>query len=203
MKNALKLFDFSGTPVYLKYWFLILFIFLSFKTIIVAFISVLIHEMAHAWVAKRLGYNVEKIYIDIFHGAAEIDQKHQENYNDSIKIVAAGPLSNLILCLIFTLLFVYVDFADPILIYVKLMIIINLFLAIFNLLPIYPLDGGRITKALFKKHLGEIGQKYSGILSLIFSILLLSYSLFAFDWILIIFSIIFVLFSYYEINNKD
>lgn len=46
MKNAIKLFDFEGTPVYLKYWFFILLL-LGIDKFISIFIAVLVHELAH------------------------------------------------------------------------------------------------------------------------------------------------------------
>lgn len=203
MKNSFKLFDFQGTPVYLKYWFLILFLFLSVKIVFIAFISVLVHELAHTWVAKKLGYNVRQVYLDVFHGAAEIDLGYQKNYKDTLKIVAAGPLSNAALVLISSSLLISGVIPEAFVSFTTMFIIINLFISVFNLLPIFPLDGGRITKAIFVNHFGKRGQFYSGIVSMTFSVLLLLYSLFSFDLILIFFSIIFIFISYYELNGRN
>ena len=203
MKNSIKLFEFSGTPVYLKYWFFILFLLISFKTIVIAFISILIHELAHAWVAKKLGYRVEKVYIDIFHGAAEIDLGYEKNYKDTLRVVSAGPLSNAVLVLLGSSLLFSGLLTEPLTGFVTLFVIINLFLSLFNMLPIYPLDGGRITKAVLVNHFGQKGQKFNGYISIIFSSLLLIYSVLIFDWILIFFSLIFIMFSYYELNRNS
>ena len=203
MKNSFKLFDFQGTPVYLKYWFLILFLFLSVKMVLVAFVAVLVHEMAHAWVAKKLGYNVRQIYLDVLHGAAEIDLGYQNNYKDTIRIVAAGPLSNAVLALLAYCLHLCGVIPEAFLSFTTLFIVINLFLCIFNLLPIFPLDGGRISKAILLNHFGKKGQFYSGVVSMTFSILLLLYSLFTFDLILIFFSVIFIFISYHEISGRN
>ena len=96
MDFQIKLFDFQRIPVYLKLWFLLLFAWLPFSYVIAIFISILVHELAHAYVANKLGYNVFKVYIGLFNGAAEMNLS-QIHERDSIKIVAAGPLSNLIL----------------------------------------------------------------------------------------------------------
>ena len=203
MKNSIKLFEFSGIPVYLKYWFFILFLLISFKTIVIAFISILIHELAHAWTAKKLGYRVEKVYIDIFHGAAEIDLGYEKNYKDTLRIVSAGPLSNAVLVLLGSSLLFSGLLTEPLTGFITLFVIINLFLSLFNMLPIYPLDGGRITKAVLVNHFGQKGKKFNGYISIIFSSLLLIYSVLIFDWILIFFSLIFIIFSYYELNGEN
>ena len=95
MKQSFKLFNFQGAPVYLSFWFFLLFLLFSIETTVGIFISVLIHEMAHAWMANRKGYNVYGITIDAFSGAAAIDANMHDR--DSIPITAAGPISTLIL----------------------------------------------------------------------------------------------------------
>lgn len=94
MKLELKMFDFKGSPVYLKLWFLLMFAWVSPSMVAVIFLSILAHELAHAFVANRLGYRVRRVYIDIFFGAAEIDLEYCSE-RDLIPIVAAGPLINL------------------------------------------------------------------------------------------------------------
>jgi len=51
MKNSFKLFDFMETPVYLKYWFF-LFLLFGINTFVTFFIAVLVHELAHNFVAR-------------------------------------------------------------------------------------------------------------------------------------------------------
>ena len=94
MNFSFKLFKFQGVDVNLKLLFLILFAFIPYNYVIAIFISVLVHELAHAFWANRLHYRVFSIYIDVF-GGAQMDSNIPEQ--DSIKIVAAGPLSNLLL----------------------------------------------------------------------------------------------------------
>ena len=59
MKNAFKLFDFMGTPVYLKYWFFV-FLLAGPAIFFALLISVLIHELAHTHVATKRGYPVHQ-----------------------------------------------------------------------------------------------------------------------------------------------
>ena len=134
MKNAFKLFDFMGTPVYLKYWFFILlplfmlqsggFTEQGFLTgldwFLSIFAAVLLHELAHTAVAKKLNHPVDHVYLDVFNGAAAIDTTYS-SYKDTILIVLAGPLSNLVLWIIGSYLGL------------DIFVQVNMFLFIFNI----------------------------------------------------------------------
>jgi len=195
MDFQIKLFNFQGVPVYLKLWFLLLFAWVPFTYAIAIFISVLVHELAHTYVANRLGYNVYKVYIGLFNGAAEmnISQIHER---DSIKIVFAGPLSNLIMCLA-SIITISMGYSNQ---FITDFAVVNLLLLIFNILPIYPLDGGR----LLRDGLYLIGKNrklsviISSYVSLILSSLLLVFAIFTMN----IFAGIFAgLFIYYAVKE--
>ena len=100
MDKKFKLFDFQGTPVTVSIWFLLLLPLTGFNIniFISAFIAILVHEMAHAFVANRYHYRVYGINIGLFFGSASIDSNMAQR--DSIPITAAGPISNLILFII-------------------------------------------------------------------------------------------------------
>lgn len=172
-----KLFNFLGAPVKLNLLFLILFAIMPISYAISIFIAVMIHEMAHAFVAHKKGYNVYGIEIGLFSGAASMDSNMHPS--DSIPITAAGPLSNLLLmCLSYPLASI-ID--QPYLIHFAY---VNLFLFVFNVLPIYPMDGGQI----IRDFLMTKGRKLFGIdrrkgftistwISLVTSILLVAVSM--------------------------
>lgn len=198
MKNTFKLFDFMGTPVYLKYWFFILLpLFMlqsDFNTALNYFLSifgaVLIHELAHTAVAKKLNHPVDHVYLDVFNGAAAIDTTYS-SYKDTILIVFAGPLSNLILYFIGY----YLD--------LSIFSMVNLFLFVFNILPIYPMDGGRICKAICQWITKpSIGRKINGYISIVSSILLFIFSIMTHNLLMAVFSALFVFYSYKEIEQK-
>jgi stage IV sporulation protein FB len=167
-----KLFTFQGTPVNLNLLFLIIFIITPIPIAVSIFISVILHEMAHAFVANRRGYRVYGIEVGLFSGSASIDSNMHER--DAIPITAAGPISNLILYFIgMVVSFVYPNtFIDS-------FMMVNLFLFIFNILPIYPMDGGRILRDLLSiksRKLGiNRGQAFSiaAKVSLVTSVLLI------------------------------
>ena len=122
------------------------------------FSSVLFHELCHAIMGNRLGENIDRITLFIFGGMAHLTGE-PKSAGDEFKIAAIGPLSSLVLGLFFwivanamrvgaapslwTAVFHYLAF-------------INLALALFNLLPGYPLDGGRLLRAALWKRWGNI-----------------------------------------------
>lgn len=195
MKNAIKLFDFEGTPVYLKYWFFIL-LFLGIDKFISIFIAVLVHELAHTYVAKKLNHYVDHVYLDLLNGAAAIDTSYS-SYKDTIKIVAAGPISNLLLFGIGSLLMSVIPSS-----FLETFCFINILLFIFNILPIYPLDGSRISKACMQwLTKPSTGRKYNGYLSMVTSILLMIFGIYSQDIILSLFCIFFIYIAYKEITQ--
>jgi stage IV sporulation protein FB len=197
MKLEFKMFNFQGSPVYLKLWFLLLFAWVSPSMVVAIFLSVLVHELAHAFVANRLGYNVRQIYIDLFYGAAEIDLDHCPE-RDAIQIIGAGPISNLLLGIVSFGL--YVGTGIP---FLTKMILVNVVLFIFNILPIYPMDGGRILRSLLMMKMSSnrrLAKQISDWVSLIFSIALLAYCIYTSSLMLGIFSLLFIYFALKELK---
>lgn len=186
MKQAFRLFNFQGAPVSVSIWFFLLFLMLPPVAVFAVFASVLVHELAHAWMANKKGYQVYGVTIDMISGAASIDANMHDR--DLIPITVAGPLSTLILCLVSYFLepFCPVEITHA---FVDYMFNINLFLFIFNILPIYPMDGGQIVRsyANLSKNRYE-NRKRASWLSLIFSGLLLVYAIYNFNIFMIIFA---------------
>ncbi len=195
MKQSFKLFNFVGSPVELSIWFFLLFLFLPVTSVVGLFISILIHEMAHAYVADRLGWVVRGIHIDLFSGSAAVDVNIHER--DSIKVVAAGPISNLLLVIISLGL----GIIFPIDFFIS-MIIINLILFLFNILPIFPMDGGRILRdsIYLKTKNRRKSVRISAVVSLITTALVLIYAISTFSVLLIIFCL---LFGYMALKDLD
>ena len=202
MKTSFKLFNFAGSPVELSIWFFILFLWLPFTFVIAIFASVLIHELAHAFVAKRLGWTVYKIEVGLFTGSASVDTNIPEK--DSIPVVAAGPISNLILAIVSIPLYLALSGVNPFLDrLLNDLFVVNMFMFIFNILPIYPMDGGRLLKDfLFLRMRNNriLAKKISGSVSLIFSLGLLTLSIVFFAPITILFSLLFIYFSLVELE---
>ena len=162
---------FLGIPVYLDYsWFLILALLtwmlaqsyfpLEFKnwtkfsywtvgfiTSILFFISILLHEFGHSIIAIKYKIKVKRITLFLFGGIAEISKEPPKSSTD-FWIAAAGPITSFILAAVFYLsakAFVHNQYIAASFQYLAL---INFILAIFNLIPGFPLDGGRILRAI-------------------------------------------------------
>ncbi len=126
-----------STPVY---WLL------GIITSLLFFGSVLVHELAHALVALRNNVPVRQITLFIFGGAAYISEEPSRP-GVEFRIAAAGPLASFALAVLFEALFL-LDQAVPLLAAPSVWLArINLMLALFNLIPGFPLDGGRMLRA--------------------------------------------------------
>lgn len=114
------------------------------------FIFVLLHEFAHIVVAKGYGIKVEKTVIYPFGGRAYIDELIEEDPEKELHIAIAGPLVNVLLAVLIAAAQQNPDFIlsqEQ----AHFAIRANLILAVLNLLPGLPLDGGRILRALLNK----------------------------------------------------
>ena len=202
MKTSFKLFDFVGAPVELSLWFFILFLWMPVSLVIAIFVSVLIHEMAHAYVADRRGWRVFGIKVDLFTGSAAVDTNIPEK--DAIPVVAAGPLSNLLLAVLCIPFYSFLVNINPIIDgFMNDLFVINIFMFIFNILPIYPMDGGRLLKDFLfikMKRNRRLAKKIAGYVSLTFSVALLLYSISIMAFLLILFSALFIYTSLVEVE---
>ena len=113
-------------------------------------VSILLHELCHSLVSKRLGINVKRITLFIFGGMAEIE-KEPDSPAKEFKIALAGPAMSLLLFFSFWLsaiLSTLLGIPEYIIVFFSYIAGINLTLAIFNLIPAFPMDGGRVLRAL-------------------------------------------------------
>jgi Zn-dependent protease/CBS domain-containing protein len=122
------------------------------------FLSVLIHELTHSYVAKREGMEVKEITLFIFGGVSQLT-KEPEDPKKELKMAIGGPLSSLVLALIFWIVSKVTSPAPHLILITGLLgylAFINLSLAIFNLIPGFPLDGGRVLRALYWRKTGNL-----------------------------------------------
>lgn len=124
------------------------------------FVSILLHEMGHSVVARNYGIPIKGITLFIFGGVAELGHNPQTPKQEFM-VAAAGPLVSFLLGLLFFGLGGMVQSADisiPLAAVFRYLFVINIILAIFNLVPAFPLDGGRIFRAILWKSLKDYGK---------------------------------------------
>lgn len=111
------------------------------------FVSVLVHEYGHALMAAHRGIDVERIVVFLFGGYSEMDLDDADPMDD-IAVSAAGPIASAVLALV--VLAVAIPAPDWAGTHrtLGLLGIVNLAVALFNMLPGFPLDGGRIVRGM-------------------------------------------------------
>jgi stage IV sporulation protein FB len=164
-----------------------------FRLLILMFTIVLIHEIGHVIAAYHYRWRIKKIELLPFGGVAEVEEYGNRPFKEELVVVLAGPLQH-IWMIAGAFLLRNVGWMDE-----KLFnnfIDINLMLFTFNLLPIWPLDGGKLLFLLLAKQLpykkAHRTMLYSSLSILIF-LLVLSSAFFPFQlniWIIAIFLVI-------------
>jgi Zn-dependent protease len=178
-KKGFRIARFKGISIYLHWsWFIVFALLLwvvlqffqlntasstvrlipmSLVTTFLFFVSVLLHELSHSIVANRNGIPIKRITLFVFGGVAQMS-KDVTSPGVEFKMAIAGPLCSYMLCMIFggaaytasTLGAGTVSFGFI------LLAIVNFGLGTFNLIPGFPLDGGRILRSLLWHHWGDL-----------------------------------------------
>ena len=117
--------------------------------------SVLVHELSHSVVAKARGLVVRRIRLFIFGGVSEIENE-APTPGDEFAITIAGPASSLVMAGVFALIALPLE--GPLERMFGLLAFVNLALGLFNLLPGFPLDGGRLLRSAVWKATGDFAR---------------------------------------------
>ena len=124
---------------------------------IILFVSILLHELSHSLLSIRYGIHVNQILLFIFGGISDIRDETKE-FKKEFKIAVVGPLTSYALSGLFWIFFILISFLNDtqqnsgnylssiegVLLYSSM---INLIIGSFNLIPAFPLDGGRMLRA--------------------------------------------------------
>lgn len=122
------------------------------------FASLLAHELSHSFVARAKGIPVEGITLFIFGGVSRT-RMDAETPGDEFQIAGVGPLVSLLLAGLFGLIWYVGINAGWSVVFTGVfayLAVINLALAIFNMLPGFPLDGGRVFRSIIWKYTGNL-----------------------------------------------
>ena len=136
--------------------------------VIAVFLCVVLHELGHALTAKRFGISTKKITLLPIGGMASFD-KIPESPKEELLIVIAGPLVNVAIAIVLFFsvpvgeLFKY-SFTDAYTVFTSFtfqnflfyLFIVNVALVLFNLIPAFPMDGGRILRALLALKINRV-----------------------------------------------
>lgn len=120
------------------------------------YLCLLAHELAHSLLARRFGVRVSGITLWLFGGVSRFDSQPKSAREEAL-ITGAGPATSLLLALLFYLLSAALSGPKPTVVTDLLgwLAFINLALGLFNLVPAFPLDGGRILSALLWSRTGS------------------------------------------------
>jgi len=194
MGGTIRLFKFSGIQVYLHFsWFLVAAYQYSRRMgayespiwaaweYVALFAIVLIHEFGHALACRQTGGVADRIVLWPLGGIAFVNPPRRPGA--MLWSIAAGPLVNVILLPI--LYIAVVIFGDPMDVvptdlgrFLGQVFGINLVLLIFNMLPVYPLDGGQILRSLLWFPLGEIRSlQIASVIGLVGAVILAAIAL--------------------------
>lgn len=172
---------------------------LGFVAAVLLFGSVLLHELSHSLVAVHYGIEVKRITLFMFGGVAQLGGEPQRPWVEFL-VAVAGPLTSAALAGLSYLALLLTPPAAPVVatLFANL-VVINLAVTVFNLVPAFPLDGGRMLRALLWAIMGSfrkatlvaatIGRGF-GIFLIIFGIsaplFIEGFSLFSGLWLIFI-----------------
>ena len=138
-------------------------------SVLLLFGSLIVHELGHALVARRQGIEVEKINLNLFGGLTQMT-RDAASPGEDFKVAIAGPLATfgvILLCLAIDLPIVgtsrlgHAIVLDstiritPVLLSLSWLLLMNVLLLAFNILPAFPLDGGRVARSIVWRVTGD------------------------------------------------
>jgi Zn-dependent protease len=133
---------------------------------VILFASILVHELSHSYIAKKNGLPIARITLFFFGGVSEMTEEPQDP-DLEVRMAAAGPLMSFLIAGVLGALWYLGGSAHaPVAIIATLgyAALINGVLGAFNLLPAFPLDGGRVLRGSIWKHMNNfVGATRSAI----------------------------------------
>lgn len=138
----------AGIDLIVSYWFIAMILLFSLAgmmvKVLLVFSAVLWHELAHAGAAIALGFSVREVELLPFGGVARIEGLGAASSKSEMIIAAAGPAASVVLAaIVYSSMFYFNLWTEIWDFFYKA----NIMLAIFNMMPGLPLDGGRIFRA--------------------------------------------------------
>ncbi len=145
-------------PSLFRGWSLVEYWVVGFISAILLFVAVLLHELAHSLVARARGLTVRSITLFIFGGVSDLEQEPQSP-GIEFQMAFVGPLVSIVIGIIALLISLPLRGTNsPVEAVLDYLFITNILLGIFNLLPGFPLDGGRVLRSIVWRITGSLGR---------------------------------------------
>jgi Zn-dependent protease len=132
---------------------------LGLASVLLLFVSILAHEFGHALVARRRGIEVQEIDLWLLGGVSRMrGEAHAPG--DELRFALAGPAVTAVLAACFGALALLLGSSMPPVVraLIDYQALVNCLLLGFNLMPAFPLDGGRVLRSLLWRRSGDIGR---------------------------------------------
>ena len=154
---------------------------LAVVTTVGLFLSVLGHELSHALMGRAEGIEIEEIVLHPFGGLARL-RNEPDSPRAEFRIAVAGPAASFVFAAISFVLMLPVMMAGYVTVGGVLLLLCagNLLLAVFNLFPGYPLDGGRVLRAILWRRTGDIKEatRLAGICGMLIAAILIIFGVY-------------------------
>jgi Zn-dependent protease/sulfur carrier protein ThiS len=171
--NRVKLFNLLGFPIYVDATWLILAVLITWSLAqglfpnyfpdlppvtywlmgaagaLGLFVSIVLHELGHSIVARSYGISIRGITLFLFGGVAEMEEEPR-NARSEFFMAIAGPIMSLVLAVLFfvgQIVLMTLNGNTPVSGVIGYLALLNVILAVFNMVPAFPLDGGRVLRA--------------------------------------------------------
>lgn len=198
MKWSLKLGSVAGIGIYIHWTFLVLMGWIlvsqfaegqtmrgaaaAVTFILAVFTCIVLHELGHALVARRFGIRTRDITLLPIGGIARLQRIPEEPYQEFL-VAIAGPAVNVVIA---TILMVVIGIVEPDLnqddivahggSFLFRLLIVNLGLVVFNLIPAFPMDGGRMLRAILSAWIGhlratDVAAEIGQLIAILFGVL--------------------------------
>jgi Zn-dependent protease/predicted transcriptional regulator len=130
---------------------------LGLASALLLFASILAHEFGHALVARRHGIEVEEIDLWLLGGVSRM-RGEAHDPGDELRYALAGPVVTAVIAACFGVAALLLPSSTPVVVraLVEYQMLVNVLILVFNLLPAFPLDGGRVLRSLLWRRSGDI-----------------------------------------------
>jgi Zn-dependent protease len=204
----LRIANIAGIPIYIHATFLLLIAFVAYQQwevktsvmdnlhqismalilVLSLFMCVILHELGHAFAARRFGFGTLDIVMYPIGGVARLMGIPRKPIEEMI-VAVAGPMVNVLIAMAILFFYAYQgsSFKETLLYSMQnqgdfwhVLLNANIFLVLFNMIPAFPMDGGRVLRAVLATQFGRLNATFYAMwIGRIFAVLFIIYSLFS------------------------